>query len=107
VSTTENEPVFYIQVSNEIQGAVVPQANAREFIQATKERLEQIAASVRSAAQTLATAVTSLPVKPQEFGLEFGLSLGGEAGIPYVTKGTVDTNFKVTITWKGNEARVG
>ena len=29
--------------------------------------------------------------------LEFGIELGGEAGIPYVTKGTAKTNLKVTV----------
>jgi len=29
--------------------------------------------------------------------LEFGIELGGEAGIPYVTKGTVKSNLKVTV----------
>ena len=29
--------------------------------------------------------------------LEFGLELGGEAGIPYVTKGTAKSNLKITV----------
>jgi Trypsin-co-occurring domain 1 len=29
--------------------------------------------------------------------LEFGLEVGGEAGIPYVTKGTAKSNLKVTV----------
>ena len=29
--------------------------------------------------------------------LEFGLELGGEAGVPYVTKGTAKSNLKVTV----------
>ena len=29
--------------------------------------------------------------------LEFGIELGGEAGIPYVTKGTAKSNLKVTV----------
>ncbi|MCX7595121.1 MAG: hypothetical protein N2235_15450 [Fischerella sp.] len=27
---------------------------------------------------------------------EFGIELGGEAGIPYVTKGTAKSNLKIT-----------
>ncbi|MCC5625626.1 CU044_2847 family protein [Nostoc sp. CHAB 5715] len=29
--------------------------------------------------------------------LEFGIKVGGEAGIPYVTKGTAESNLKVTV----------
>lgn len=29
--------------------------------------------------------------------LEFGIELGGEAGIPYITKGTTKSNMKITV----------
>jgi len=29
--------------------------------------------------------------------LEFGVKIGGEAGIPYVTKGTAESNVKITV----------
>ncbi len=29
--------------------------------------------------------------------LEFGIEMGGEAGIPYVTKGTAKSNMKITV----------
>ena len=29
--------------------------------------------------------------------LEFGIELGGEAGVPYVTKGTAKSNLKITV----------
>ena len=29
--------------------------------------------------------------------LEFGIKVAGEAGLPYVTKGTADANLKVTV----------
>jgi hypothetical protein len=29
--------------------------------------------------------------------LEFGVELGGEAGVPYVTKGTAKSNMKITV----------
>ncbi|XOF35264.1 MAG: CU044_2847 family protein [Candidatus Electrothrix sp. YB6] len=29
--------------------------------------------------------------------LEFGIRVGGEAGIPYVTKGSADSNIKITV----------
>ena len=32
--------------------------------------------------------------------LEFGLQIGGEAGIPFITKGTVQSNIKVKVAWE-------
>jgi len=29
--------------------------------------------------------------------LEFGIKVGGEAGIPYITKGTAESNLKITV----------
>lgn len=29
--------------------------------------------------------------------LEFGIELGGEAGVPYVTKGTAKSNMKIAV----------
>ncbi|MBD2305435.1 hypothetical protein H6G17_07900 [Chroococcidiopsis sp. FACHB-1243] len=29
--------------------------------------------------------------------LEFGIKVAGEAGIPYVTKGTTQSNLKITV----------
>ncbi len=29
--------------------------------------------------------------------LEFGVKVGGEAGIPYITKGTAESNLKITV----------
>lgn len=36
---------------------------------------------------------------PKELQLEFGLTLGGEAGIPFVSKGTAEATFTITATW--------
>lgn len=33
----------------------------------------------------------------QTVTLEFGLKVGGEAGVPYVTKGTAESNLKITV----------
>lgn len=33
----------------------------------------------------------------QKVTLEFGITMGGEAGVPYVTKGTASCNLKITV----------
>jgi hypothetical protein len=32
-----------------------------------------------------------------EVTLEFGIKIGGEMGIPYITKGTAESNLKITV----------
>ena len=32
--------------------------------------------------------------------LEFGVQIGGEAGIPFITKGTLQSNIKVKVAWE-------
>jgi hypothetical protein len=45
-------------------------------------------------------AVNALTVaRPDELVLEFGLTVGGEAGIPFVSKGTAEATFTITATW--------
>ena len=41
--------------------------------------------------------------KPDKVTLEYGLQIGGETGIPFVTKGNANANLKVTIEWSLNK----
>ncbi len=38
-------------------------------------------------------------VQPAELEIEFGVTLGGEAGVPFVTKGEAEASFKITAKW--------
>ena len=38
-------------------------------------------------------------IKPSEVELVFGVTLGGEAGVPFVAKGTAEANVQITLTW--------
>jgi hypothetical protein len=42
---------------------------------------------------------------PQEFSVEFGLTLAAEAGV-IVAKGSVEAHFTVTLSWKAEEHAV-
>ncbi len=37
---------------------------------------------------------------PERVAVEFGVKLGGEAGVPMLTKASGEANFKVSIEWK-------
>jgi hypothetical protein len=95
-----NEQItFFIQTSHDIQGVVTPQADLDKFVKATGENLNKIKETIRHTAKIISDTISNLPLKPKEFECEFGISLGGEAGIPFVTKGSIETNFKVTLKW--------
>jgi hypothetical protein len=38
--------------------------------------------------------------KPEEITVEFGITIGGETGIPFVAKGKAEAAFTVSATWK-------
>jgi len=65
-------------------------------------RLDDVSQTITDMSKALFDKVSSNFGKnrPQEFAIEFGVTLGGEAGVPLVTKGTVEAAFKVTATWK-------
>lgn len=37
---------------------------------------------------------------PEKVEVEFGVKLGGEAGVPMLTKATGEANFRVVVEWK-------
>jgi hypothetical protein len=45
--------------------------------------------------------------RPDELKLTFGIKLGGEIGIPYVTKGPADATIEIEATWRKDGARPG
>ena len=59
-------------------------------------------ASISSLSQAVIGALKS--AKPQEVAVSFGVELGGELGIPLVTKGSAKANFNITLKWKAKGA---
>jgi hypothetical protein len=57
--------------------------------------IEEVGRAAKAAAQALA---------PDTFSLEFGVEVGGEAGIPFITKGTAAANFTVSLEWSKDSA---
>lgn len=54
--------------------------------------------SVTAVAESVLNSLKSM--RPGEVEIEFGVELGGEMGIPLVTKGEAKANFKITLKWK-------
>lgn len=102
--SNHHEPVtFEIQIGGTPNSSITPQASVQDFIKGSKEQFEKITGVIELAGQAIVDKVSQIASKPAECSIEFGINVGGEAGIPFVTKGTVGANFKVTITWKAKE----
>lgn len=46
-------------------------------------------------------------IKPSQVELSFGVTLGGEAGIPFVAKGSAQANVCITLTWNPGNGTEG
>lgn len=91
---------FFIQVTDVPgSGQVSPEMSIEEFVEGTNEKLQTVATVVVEAVGPFFERLSTIAQKPSECSIEFGVNAGGEAGIPFVTKGTVGANFKVTVKW--------
>jgi hypothetical protein len=72
-------------------------ANAEDLA----KRLEDVGSKIGTVCTTLyGKALDAIgEVKPDEFEIEFGMTLAGEVGIPMVSKGSAECEFKVKAKW--------
>ncbi|MBD1875364.1 hypothetical protein H6F75_17925 [Nodosilinea sp. FACHB-131] len=67
------------------------QVQAAQSFKAIEGTIRTYTSHTMSAFKDMATA------NVEKVTLEFGLKVGGEAGVPYVTKGTAESNLKITV----------
>jgi hypothetical protein len=96
---SDDPGIIYVQLDRNVSGQVKPQADAARFARLTRAQLEQIADAARETGRALLARLRDVDTVPSKVKLEFGLSAGGEAGIPFVTKGTLEAQFKVSLEW--------
>lgn len=92
------ETGILIQV-NPQSGAVVAQGATEDFVLATHEKLQSVSQLVKTGWVEMMDDISRMENPPAEFCLEFGIDVGAEAGVPFITKGSMSANFKVSITW--------
>jgi hypothetical protein len=63
-----------------------------------RRKFSEIEDLVVTCCQSLKSALEKVS-KPKEVELEFGVKVGGKAGIPFVTEGSGEANFKITVKW--------
>ncbi|MBP5977227.1 hypothetical protein HW132_32020 [Brasilonema sp. CT11] len=77
-----------------IDKGISPEAVRKQIVQ----NFQIIHTTIRGYTVCSLNAFKQLPIPGvNKVTLEFGIELGGEAGIPYVTKGTAKSNLKVTV----------
>jgi hypothetical protein len=77
-----------------IDKGISPEAVRKQIVQ----NFQIIHTTIRAYTVCSLNAFKQLPIPGvKKVTLEFGIELGGEAGIPYVTKGTAKSNLKVTV----------
>jgi NTP-dependent ternary system trypsin peptidase co-occuring protein len=64
-------------------------------------RASDLGTFIKDACVQLYTSVAEATsaIKPSQVELSFGVTLGGEAGIPFVAKGSAQANVSITLTW--------
>jgi hypothetical protein len=76
-------------------------AGVQEKVEKTIKQLKDVGDAIADVCNTMEgqIRIALQKSKPKELELEFSITLAGEAGVPYVTKGTAEGTFKVTAKW--------
>ena len=78
---------------------------ARGTIERFDRSLDDALERVKPAASALVAKVRGLAVPPDEATVEFGIKLGGKAGVAVLAAAAVEANYKVTLTWRGGDTK--
>ena len=84
-------------VSDELQAV----GYVEDIVERTERFKELMESTVRGYSDTVLSAVKTGMKEhpPDKVALQFGLQLGGETGVPFVTKGSAQANVSVTVEW--------
>src|SRR5262249_25621301 len=101
------ERQVYIQVSESAVEGLDPESPglggemASAVEQGVTQRMQVIAQAISDVCDQLYGRIEDAIQKthPNELTLEFGIKLGGKAGIPFVTEGSAEGTVKVTAKW--------
>ncbi len=76
-------------------------AGADDVVERTFDQVKKLGQAIAEVCDTVQTEIeaTLKNAKPSELALEFSITLAGEAGIPFVTKGTAEGTFQVSVKW--------
>lgn len=90
---------FYVQVIAVAPG-VHPQSVQGTLKKIGRKELEAVGNVVDVIQDWLLAKIDAIAQKPSKVSIEFGIDAEGEAGVPFVTKGSIGANFKVAMEWE-------
>ena len=94
--------VFEVDRSEVPDDLVLASVEPGKIATLARTTLEDAVVSLRPSLSKLFNML--LEVMPGEATVEFGLKMGGEAGL-IIAKGTAEVNFKVTMSWKADQSK--
>lgn len=110
--TLEDGTVIYIQANDSVEAPVVevpieggrmPKGPTRSGRVALEQSVESLQSTIRHYTRHILSAFEGGPVTPMGGGsiekvtLEFGVTVAGQAGIPYITEASAEGSLKVTV----------
>ncbi len=108
----DDNTIIYIEASEEVNvPLIIPEESAEEEEEALTDKgiseevrkqmvqnFQVVQHTIRAYTVYSLNAFKQIPIDNiNKVTLEFGIEVGGEAGVPYVTKGTAKSNLKITV----------
>jgi len=87
-----------VEVSQGLAGPVTRSMRGTDVIERAQQSIEAAVARVQPAVQGVVAQLRSLPERPDEVHVEFGLNLHAEAGA-FIAAASTTANFTVALTW--------
>jgi len=108
----DDNTIIYIEASEDVNvPSIITEESAEEEEEALTDKgiseelrkqmvqnFQVIQHTIRAYTVYSLNAFKQIPIENiNKVTLEFGIEVGGEAGVPYVTKGTAKSNLKITV----------
>ncbi|MFB4353214.1 CU044_2847 family protein [Microbacterium sp. LS_15] len=97
-------PLFTIEVAQPAESPL--RGGVDGFVSTTADNVREVGQAIAKLCDDVMTSVKAsiTAASPDELELTFGVSLGGEASIPLVTKATSEATFTVRALWRDTGA---
>lgn len=101
----EEGGTILIEVDVPERPGMVPAGRGEDMPEKAQQTFEAALDRIRPAAQVIIRKLRALHDPPDEVEVEFGLKMDAQAGA-FLAAAGVEANYKVTLTWKREAARV-
>ncbi|MEK6320542.1 MAG: CU044_2847 family protein [Acidobacteriota bacterium] len=102
----EDGSTILVEVDEPEAEGTVRVARLGEIAERASQSFESALEGIRPAASAIVAKLSDLRIPPDQVGVEFGLKFGAKAGAFFASADT-EANFKVTLTWKRQEQKIG